>query len=193
MGVMTSASEQEQSPRPPWPSRLVRLYTLALMTIAALAMGIIVVVMGVQVFFRYALNDSLVWAEELCRYLLILMTFLLIGVAYQRGEMVGVHFFMDRLRPRVRDLVLIPVQLAVIAFLLTVSWYGYLFAAFNAAATMPAIDFILTAILRREVSQSISMYWLYLLIPLGCVLLTAHIAVALAGTVARVLRQQQAA
>ncbi len=64
-------------------------------------MSAIVVVMVVQVFWRYVLNSSTIWAEEMCRYLLILMTFLLIGPAFERGEMVSVQFFMQRLpRPR---------------------------------------------------------------------------------------------
>lgn len=34
------------------------------------------VVVAVQVFFRYALNHSLFWSEELARYILVWLTFL---------------------------------------------------------------------------------------------------------------------
>src|SRR5262245_66504224 len=97
------------------------------MGIAAIAMAIIVVVMAVQVFYRYALNDSLIWTEEVSRYLLILMTFLLVGVAFERGELVSVQFFINRLPRRIAYLLTIPVYLAIIAFLVALSFYGYRF------------------------------------------------------------------
>jgi hypothetical protein len=45
---------------------------------------------------------------------------------------------------------------------------------------MPSIDFILTALLGQPVSGALSMYWIYLLIPFGCLLLAGHLAFALA-------------
>lgn len=41
---------------------------------------LIVVVMGLQVFMRYVMNNSLSWAEEISRYFFIWFTFL--GVSY---------------------------------------------------------------------------------------------------------------
>jgi len=162
-----------------WLKALARVYTLAFMGIASIAMTVIVVVMAVQVFYRYALNDSLIWAEEVSRYFLILMTFLLVGVAFERGELVSVQFFINRLPRRIAYLLTIPVHLAIIAFLVALSYYGYSFATLNARFSMPAVDFILSSILGRQVSGALSMYWLYLLIPFGCLILAAHFAVAL--------------
>jgi TRAP-type C4-dicarboxylate transport system permease small subunit len=160
-------------------ARFLHIYNMALLSIAATAMGLIVAVMGAQVFFRYALNDSLIWAEEICRYLLMLMTFLLIGPAYQRGEMVSVQFFMYTLPRWARKIVAIPVHLAMIGFLLTISYFAYQFATFNGGFAMPAVDFILSSLTGRQVSNAISMYWIYLLIPLGCLLLAAHMFLTL--------------
>jgi TRAP-type C4-dicarboxylate transport system permease small subunit len=39
--------------------------------LAGTSMLAIVVIMVVQVFARYVLNASLIWAEELCRYILV--------------------------------------------------------------------------------------------------------------------------
>jgi TRAP-type C4-dicarboxylate transport system permease small subunit len=149
------------------------------MSIAAVAMGLIVTVMGVQVFYRYALNSSLIWAEEICRYLLMLMTFLLIGPAFERGEMASVQFFVQALPRPIAKAVIVPIYLAMIAFLLVVSYFGYRYATFNSQFSMPSIDFILTSLLGRPVSNAISMYWIYLLIPLGCLVLAVHLAFAL--------------
>ncbi|MDH3235858.1 MAG: TRAP transporter small permease subunit, partial [Alphaproteobacteria bacterium] len=74
-------------------------YNRILDTIAAALMGTIVVVMVVQVFARYVLNDSLIWAEELCRYLLIWITFLFIGIAFERGEFIAIDVLPNALTP----------------------------------------------------------------------------------------------
>ena len=48
---------------------------------------------AVQVFFRYALNHSIFWSEELARFLLIWLTFLGASVVYYRGVHASVDFF----------------------------------------------------------------------------------------------------
>jgi TRAP-type C4-dicarboxylate transport system permease small subunit len=156
----------------------VRAYNRGAVALAISAMGAITLVMALQVFCRYVLNASLIWAEELCRYLLIVMTFLLIGPAFERGEMASVQFLMRRLPVRLAQLAMIPIYLSLIAFLAAVGYVGQQFAALNANYSMPAIDFILSSLAGRRVSGTLSMYWLYMLIPAGCLMLSAHIALA---------------
>jgi TRAP-type C4-dicarboxylate transport system permease small subunit len=158
---------------------LVRIYNRGVVGVAVAAVGAITAVMAVQVVCRYVFNASLIWAEEVCRYLLILITFLLIGPAFERGDMVSVQFFMRLLPRRAARLVMVPVYLGLIAFLVAISYVGQQFAALNANYSMPAIDFIFSSLSGRRVSGVLSMYWLYMLIPVGCLLLAAHIAVAL--------------
>ena len=43
--------------------------------------------MLLQVFFRYVLNASLSWSEELTRLLFVWLTFLGFGLAAQRGAL----------------------------------------------------------------------------------------------------------
>ena len=173
----------KSTPAKTWLARFVDGYVWLILVFSAAAMAIITIVMTVQVVFRYGLNASLIWAEEVCRYLLIAMTFLPIGLAYQRGEVVSVDFFLNMLPPRIATLVRIPVQLGVIVFLLVISYYGYRFATFNGSFAMPAIDFILTSITGRQVSGAMTMYWVYLVIPAGCLVLAVHFAVTLARTI----------
>ena len=158
-------------------------YNFILLSLAAAAMGLIVVVMAVQVFYRYALNDSLIWAEEICRYLLMVMTFLLLGPAFERGDMVSVQFLMQAFPRRVALVLMVPMYLLMIAFLLVTSYFAARYATFNGRFSMPAIDFILTSLSGRPVSGALTMYWIYMLIPLGCLMLAAHIAVAMARTI----------
>lgn len=166
----------------------VRLYNVVATFVAASTMGLIVLVMGVQVFYRYALNDSLIWAEEISRYLLMVMTFLLIGPAFQRGEMVSVQFLMRAFPKRLANALMIPLYVMMIGFLVTISWFGFRYASFNSNFSMPSVDFILSGILRRQVSNAMSMYWIYMLIPVGCSILAAHLLLAMVHTICAVLR-----
>ena len=66
-------------------------------------------------------------------------------------------------------------------------YYGYLFAALNSHFSMPAADFIGTALFGAGGAGAISMYWLYLAIPAGCLILSGHFVLALLRILHRVL------
>jgi TRAP-type C4-dicarboxylate transport system permease small subunit len=129
--------------------------------------------MSLQVFYRYFLADSLIWAEELCRYLLVWMSFLFIGAAFQRGEMIGFEFFVRRLPARIKAWVLAPGYLASAALLLVIAWYGWQFAQQNTSQALPAADFIWQSLSGRD--SGISIFWVYISVPVGCLLLAAQL------------------
>ncbi|MGH6920280.1 MAG: TRAP transporter small permease, partial [Geminicoccaceae bacterium] len=156
-----------------------RLYNAAAIVLASGLMGVLVVVMGVQVFFRYVLNDSLIWAEEICRYSLVLLTFLLIGAAFERGELVRFDVLTNILPERIKTPLNILVYLMMIGFLWTLVYYGCRFAALNFHFSIPAVDFIATALFGSGATGAISMFWLYLAIPAGCLILSGHFVLAL--------------
>lgn len=178
-----------------WMAAFSRAYRRLVIALACVCMLLIVIFMGVQVFFRYALNDSLIWTEEMCRYLLALVTFLLIGAAYERGEMICLDFLTGRLPPRARLAMLLPMHVLMMVFLLMLAYYGVQFASLNSHFMVPAVDFISSALAGRQVSLGLSMYWLYMLIPAACVILTAHFllaAVRMAGGLLGLLDPERA-
>jgi len=128
--------------------------------------------MVLQVFCRYVLGSSLIWAEEICRYLLVWMTFLFAGAAFQRGEMVGFEFLVRRLPPHAKAWLLAPAYLVCVAFLGVIAWYGWIFAEQNSSQAIPAADFIAQSLFGRD--SGISIFWIYVSVPLGCVLLAVH-------------------
>lgn len=67
-------------------------------TTGVLAM-LMALVTGLQVFFRYVLNHSLFWSEEVGRILLVWITFLGATVAYRRKAHVGIDVLVRRLAP----------------------------------------------------------------------------------------------
>ncbi len=156
---------------------LLGWYNRILDTIAALLMGGIVVIMTVQVFARYVLNDSLIWAEELCRYLLIWITFLFIGIAFERGQFISVDALPNALTPRGRFYLRLAVTLPVLAFLWLMVTNGYAFATSFSAQTIPAIDFIWMSLTGNP--AKVLIVWVYISVPIGSALLIAHMVVSL--------------
>lgn len=63
----------------------------------ALFMGLIVITMFAQVVFRYLLNNSLPWSEELIRFLFVWLTFLGGAIAIRDKSHIAVEFFVERL------------------------------------------------------------------------------------------------
>ena len=67
--------------------------------IAVVCMGLMVVIILTQVFFRYVLNDALNWPDEAARFLMLWMTGLIAPTALRRGGFVSIDMFL-RMLPR---------------------------------------------------------------------------------------------
>jgi TRAP-type C4-dicarboxylate transport system permease small subunit len=152
--------------------RLLRGYTLTIASLAAATVAASIIIMSLQVFYRYFLSSSLIWAEEVCRYLMVWMSFFFAGAAFQRGEMVGFEFLARRLPRRVKAFMLAPAYLVCVGFLGVLAYYGWLFAEQNSVQAIPAADFIWQSLAGRD--SGISIFWVYVSVPAGCVLLAAH-------------------
>lgn len=69
--------------------------------LATCAIGVMVICILVQVFFRYALNNALPWPEEAARFLMLWMTGLIAPMAYRRGGFVAIDMVQAALPRRV--------------------------------------------------------------------------------------------
>jgi TRAP-type C4-dicarboxylate transport system permease small subunit len=154
-------------------------YRHAMRFVAGTSMLALVVIMIAQVFARYVLNASLIWAEELCRYILIWQSFLLIGIAYHQGELIVVDVLSARVSSTVRLLIRLLVALPVCYFLYLMVRHGIVNAGRFKAQTIPAIDFIWTSLAGRPAHLPI--FWVYVSVPVGCAILLIHILAGLVG------------
>jgi TRAP-type C4-dicarboxylate transport system permease small subunit len=89
-------------------------------TIAWLALGLMVAVILLQVFFRYVLNNALPWPDEAARFLMLWMTGLIAPSAYRWGGFVAIDMLPQAL-PKRPGLLLVLVLLIVSTFVLTVA------------------------------------------------------------------------
>ena len=154
------------------PDRLFSGYENIIKVLAGGSMALIVTIMVVQVAARYIFNSSLIWAEELCRYILIWQTFLFVGYAYHRGELVILDLFSTHVSPKtymaIRYLTAVPITI----FLYLMIQAGLAHASRFGAQMIPAVDFIWMSITGDELRVPI--FWVYVAVPVGCSLLLFH-------------------
>lgn len=65
-------------------------------------MAVMVTIVSTQVFFRYVLNDSIDWAEEISRLCFVWTMFLAIPLGLKQGAHIGLELLVARLPLRAR-------------------------------------------------------------------------------------------
>jgi TRAP-type C4-dicarboxylate transport system permease small subunit len=123
---------------------------------------ILAVIVFLQFFTRYVLNDSLAWTEEVARYLLILVCFLGSVSAVRRGSHIMIEFFIRAAPPALAK------GLAVAAELITFGFYG----------TITWIGIELTQKTRQKmISLPIPKAWIYTICVIALALMTIYSAI----------------
>jgi len=93
--------------------------------IGAVCLGLMVVVILVQVFFRYVLNNALPWPEEASRFLMLWSTGLMAPTAFRRGGFVAIDMVI-RMLPRaaatILSIFLMTVSILVLWVALGIGW-----------------------------------------------------------------------
>ena len=121
-----------------------------------------------QVFARYVLDRAPGWSEELSRYLMMWVTLLGGAAVLRSGGHISVTALLDWLPPRFHPAVLALRDLALLAALLVLLWFGWRYAELNAVQETAAL----------EIRKSI----VYAALPLGAALTMAALVLArLAG------------
>lgn len=124
-------------------------------------MAAMVAMVFANVVSRYIWNYSYIWAEELSQYLMVWITFLGAGLALREGRHVAVELLQDRLSSKTRLATRHLVAFLIIAFLVVLVVLGFQFVFFAWDQETPVMN----------IPQGIP----YLAVPLGALLLLAHI------------------
>ena len=118
--------------------------------------GLIIVCVVLQVFYRYVLNNPLIWSEELAKLAFIWMIFLGLCLAERERVHIVVDFFVDRMPALVQNILRVMIDVFSIIILTTICYY--------------AIGFIGMQKYMRSVALDISMMYFTLAVPVGCML-----------------------
>ena len=132
---------------------------------------LVLLVMLAQVFFRYVLNSSLQWSEELAVWGMVWMVFVGSVLLVRRSEHISITTLV-RLAPlRARPYLVIFNKAAGLVFLAIVGWYGFEVFGGTFHAKSPSIG--------------LSTRWIKLAIPVGAVLMAVVAVHAIADDLRR--------
>ena len=106
--------------------RILRRFINVVEWWAAVLLVLMVVVVCLGVFFRYALNSALVWYDEFASYLLVWLTFYGAVVASYRRRHIGFEVVVDRFDPKTRRIIDFIGECFVLSFQFVLFYYGWL-------------------------------------------------------------------
>ncbi len=144
---------------------LMRLNRGALVALLA-AMALIIFA---NVVLRYATSQSIEWAEEVARYLMVWLTFLGAGPVLRYGGHIAVENLQDALPPRAAVALRVLIAALLFGFFAFMVWFG--------------IQYVQRAQFQMTPTTQVSMGWVYAAMPVGGLLLIAHLALVGRGYV----------
>ncbi|MBO8141282.1 MAG: TRAP transporter small permease [Firmicutes bacterium] len=127
-----------------WAERVSDALDRVARALVAVLVAVMSIVLIAQVFFRFVLQNSLSWSEELSRYLFVWVSMLGAGIALRQHFHPGLTLVVDRLPPRARAAVKVLAQLLVLALLIVVIREGYELGRMNAWQRSPAMGIPMT-------------------------------------------------
>ena len=108
--------------------------------ILAALFGAVIVIAAAQVVFRYVLNNSLTWSEELSRYLFTWIIFLGAALAVKDGSHIAVEVILNRFPARFARWIRIGHQILILAFLVFIIVLGARLVGQTANTISPALS-----------------------------------------------------
>jgi TRAP-type C4-dicarboxylate transport system permease small subunit len=131
--------------------RLARWIAIAVATV-------IILILSAQIFFRYFLNSSIVWSEEVATWCLVWLVFIGAAPIMRRWDHVQIPMLIRRLPLGIRPGFIIFAKLTTAAAVGLVAWYG--------------LQWVLGPIHIRSQTSGISTRWIKLAVPIGAGLMT---------------------
>ena len=137
--------------------------------LAWIAIFLMVVVILIQVFFRYILNNALPWPDELARFLMLWMTGFIAPSAYRWGGFVSIEM-LPKLLPKLIENILLLILLSISLFILIIGFQlglqhikiGWIFESSSIKIPFHLIG---------GEQKALKLAWMYMSLPVGIFLL----------------------
>ena len=150
--------------------------------LSVFAMGLMVVIILTQVFFRYVLNNALPWPDEAARFMMLWLTGLMAPVAMRQGGMVAITSVLESFpRPlfKLISLLLLVLSLMVLIVGVQLGWKhvnsGWLFSSSSLKVPMSLIGMK---------SFKIKLAWMYMSLFTGvCLMILVNVELILRALV----------
>lgn len=149
----------------------MELFEKALMRVNRGVLVLLLAAMALIIFanvvLRYTTSQSIEWAEEVARYLMVWLTFLGAGPVLRYGGHIAVDNLQDSLPPRLAVGLRVLIVALLFGFFGFMVWFGVLY--------------VQRAQFQMTPTTQVSMGWVYAAMPVGGVLLLAHLVLVLKG------------
>ncbi len=140
--------------------------------VSVIVFAIMVAVILLGVIFRYVMKSPFEWTEELARFLMLAMGFLAMNMSVRDNGHLSIDVIVDLFPKNIVALIGYLVDLLCCFFLVFLTWKG----------CNMAFGTIMTA-----ASMDISMFWPYLLVPVGAGLVLLQFILKITGKICRSL------
>ena len=137
--------------------------------LAWIAILLMVIVIIIQVFFRYVLNNALPWPDEVARFLMLWMTGLIAPSAYRWGGFVSIDM-LERFLPKILANLLIFIILLISLAVLFIGFEMGL-KHINAGWIFSSSSIKLPYSLLGGKTEAMKLAWMYMSLPIGILLL----------------------
>lgn len=135
-----------------------------------LSLSAMAVIVFSNVTLRYTTNYSIIWAEEVARYLMIWMTFLGAGMVLRVGGHVAISNLQELLNPKLQRML----RLLIVGLLLS----------FSAIMIWMGIEYMYLARFQVTPATRIPFSYIYAAMPIGFALFVAHMLLIVRGFIA---------
>ena len=136
---------------------------------AWIAIFLMVIVILIQVFFRYILNNALPWPDEVARFLMLWMTGLIAPSAYRWGGFVSIDL-LERFLPKVIS-TLLTLFLLVISLIVLMIGLELGLKHINAGWIFNSSSIKIPFHLIGGKAEPIKLGWMYMSLPIGIIFL----------------------
>ena len=138
--------------------------------LAWISIGLMVIIILIQVFFRYGLNSALPWPDEAARFFMLWMTGLIAPSAYRWGGFVSIEMLFNILPSKIiKVLTLLLLMISLMVLIVGLDFgikhvdSGWLFESSSMKWPLFLIGIE---------SSKIKLAWMYMSIPVGLLMMT---------------------
>lgn len=142
-------------------ARLERIFVALNAAVVIAILSAMAIVVGANVGLRYFTSQSLPWADEVARYLMIWMTFVGAGLVLRIGGHVAITNFQEVLPGLAQRLLRAAIVLGLLGFFAFMVWVGWQYAQRMQFQRTPALR--------------LPFFYIYLAMPVGFALLIGHL------------------
>ncbi|MCX5906312.1 MAG: TRAP transporter small permease [Deltaproteobacteria bacterium] len=141
--------------------RQIENYLLKVISFILVLQGLgLVVLIGLEVFFRYVVGSALSWPEEVAGIVFVWFTLLGIALVMREDEHIAFDYLMKHSPPVVGKIIMAFSLLVIQIYALTMIYYGYSYARTFSFETTPA--------------ARINLLWLNLSLPVSGLLIIIY-------------------